>query len=97
MSANLATLPYPILSDSEAAMAIAASPEPMWIKDPHGRVIWDNGHTPKCPLTDVEARVFETGNAEVVAAWNGERDKQVIVFRAAIRGLPVLVGYSLPV
>jgi len=98
LSANTAILSsYSSLTDAEAGQVITTSPEPMWIKDPFGRALWNNGKIPKCPLTDIEARVLETGNAEVIPVWNGERDRQVIVFRATIQGLPVLVGYSLPV
>ena len=75
-------------------MVIAASPEPMWIKDPYGRCLWSNGRDiPAAPLSEDEERVLHTGQSEVLTFWDGERDRQRLIFRASVQGLPVIVGY----
>jgi len=86
---------YPQISDAEAHAIICSSPEPMWIKDSSGRVLWSNGSgAPSMALSEDEARVLSTGRAEVLTSWDGERDSQRLVFRARIQGLPIVVGYS---
>jgi hypothetical protein len=42
MSAHIQSIPYPLLSNTEAATLIAESPEPMWVKSPAGRYLWLN-------------------------------------------------------
>ena len=87
---------YPQISDAEAHAIICSSPEPMSIKDSDGRVLWSNvSAIHDAPLTEDEARVLRTGQAEVLTSWDGERDRQRLVFRARIHNRPVVAGYSI--
>jgi len=87
---------YPQISDAEAHAIICSSPEPMSIKDSDGHVLWTNGpDAPGMALSEDEARVLRTGQAEVLTSWDGERDSQRLVFRGRIHNRPVVVGYSI--
>lgn len=95
MSTKAAILPaHSFLSDAEAGQVIATSPEPIWIKDPHGRVIWGHGIESRPVLSEAEERTLRTGTPELIDGLDEQGDWCGIVLRATVAGLPVLVGYS---